>query len=86
MKALVGAEKAIEYDPNYANAPVLLAAYAQSGAIEEAEWEADQVLTLNSGFSWERMRQTFPFKDSPIASVFQRACARRGSPSRRPGA
>jgi adenylate cyclase len=133
VKALVEAEKAIEYDPNYANAHVLLAtllyyagrpeegleriknamqlnphhpynytfhlgqayyilgryheaieafrkglesnpaserlhvwlaaAYAQSGAIEEAEWEADQVLALNSDFSGKRMRQTFPFKD-----------------------
>ena len=134
VKALVEAEKAIEYDPNYANAHVLLAtllyyagrpeegleriqkamrlnphhpynytfhlgqalyilgryseaieafnkgiasnpaserlhlwlaaAYAQSGDIDEAEWEAHQVLTLNPEFSLHRMQQAFPFKDS----------------------
>ncbi len=133
IKALVEAEKAIEYDPNYANAYVLLAtllyyagrpeeslerikkamrlnphhpynytfhlgqayyilerydkaieafnngiasnpaserlhlwlaaAHAQSGDIDEAEWEADQVLTLNPDFSLRRMQQAFPFKD-----------------------
>lgn len=133
VKALVEAEKAIQYDPNYANAHVLLAtllyyagrpqegleriqkaiqlnphhpynysfhlgqayyilrrydeaieafkrgiesnptserlhvwlaaAYAQSGAIEEARWEATQVLTLNPGFSRVRIQKTFPFKN-----------------------
>ncbi|MCG6867944.1 MAG: winged helix-turn-helix domain-containing tetratricopeptide repeat protein [Gammaproteobacteria bacterium] len=132
VKALVEAEKAIEYDPNYANAHVLLAtllyyagrpeeglkriqeamqinphhpynysfhlgqafyilrrypeavdafeqgiasnpaserlhvwqaaALAQTGALDDAAWEADQVLALNPGFSWERMQETFPFK------------------------
>ncbi len=134
VKALVEAEKAIRYDPNYANAHVLLAtllyyagrpqegleriqksiqlnphhpynysfhlgqayyilrrydeaieafksgiesnptserlhvwlaaAYAQSGAIEDAKWEATQVLTLNPSFSQVRIQKTFPFKIS----------------------
>jgi adenylate cyclase len=134
VKALVEAEQAIKYDPNYANAHVLLAtllyyagrpeeglerikkamlinphhpfnytfhlgqayfileryaeaidafmkaidsnpaserihvwlaaAYAQSGAIDEAEWEADQVLTLNPDFSLQRMEKSLPFKDA----------------------
>ena len=133
VKALVEAEKAIQYDPNYANAHVLLAtllyysgrpqegleriqkaiqlnphhpynysfhlgqayyilrrygeaieafkrgiesnptserlhvwlaaAYAQSGAIEEARWEATQVLTHDPGFSRVRIQKTFPFKN-----------------------
>ena len=133
VKALVEAEKAIEYDPNYANAHLLLAtllyyagrpreglerirkaiqinphhpynytfhlgqayytlgrydeaidafsqgiasnpaserlhvwlaaAYAQSGNIDDAEWEVDQIHTLNPDFSLERMQQTFPFKE-----------------------
>lgn len=132
-EALVEAEKAIQYDPNYANAHVLLAtllyysgrpqegleriqkaiqlnphhpynysfhlgqayyilrrydeaieafkggiesnptserlhvwlaaAYAQSGDIEEARWEATQVLTLNPGFSRVRIQKAFPFKN-----------------------
>ena len=134
VKALVEAELAIKYDPNYANAHVLLAtllyyagrpeeglerikkamlinphhpfnytfhlgqayfileryaeaiaafvksidsnpaserihvwlaaAYAQAGAIDEAEWEADQVLTLNPDFSLQRMEKSLPFKDA----------------------
>ena len=134
VKALVEAEQAIKYDPNYANAHVLLAtllyyagrpeeglerikkamlinphhpfnytfhmgqayfileryaeaidafvksidsnpaserihvwlaaAYAQSGEIDEAEWEADQVLTLNPDFSLQRMEKSLPFKDA----------------------
>jgi len=133
VKALVEAEKAIQYDPNYATAHVLLAtllyyagrpqegleriqksiqlnphhpynysfhlgqayyilqrygeaieafksgiesnptserlhvwlaaAYAQSGDIEEAKWEATQVLTLNPGFSRVRIQKAFPFKN-----------------------
>lgn len=133
MKALVEAEKAIEFDPNYANAHLLLAtllyyagrpeeglkrveqamrinphhpfnytyhqgqalyilgrydeavdalekaiasnpdaervhvwlaaAYAQTGAIDDAEWEADQILTINPGFTVERIGKVFPFKD-----------------------
>jgi adenylate cyclase len=134
VKALVEAEKAIGYDPNYANAHVLLAtllyyagrpqeglhrikkamqlnphhpynyafhlgqayyilgryveaidafnqgiasnpaserlhvwlaaAYAQAGKTDEAEWEMDQVLTMNPEFSLRRMQKTFPFKDA----------------------
>jgi TolB-like protein/DNA-binding winged helix-turn-helix (wHTH) protein/Tfp pilus assembly protein PilF len=133
MKALVEAEKAIEYDPNYANAHLLLAtllyyagrpeeglerveqamlinphhpfnytyhqgqalyilgryeeavdaleqaiasnpgaervhvwlaaAYAQAGATDDAQWEADQILTMNPEFSVERIENVFPFKD-----------------------
>jgi TolB-like protein/DNA-binding winged helix-turn-helix (wHTH) protein/Tfp pilus assembly protein PilF len=41
----------------------LAAAYAQYGEIDEAEWEADQVLTLNPEFSIQRLQQAFPFRD-----------------------
>jgi len=133
MKALVEAEKAIEYDPNYANAHLLLAtllyyagrpeeglerveqamlinphhpfnytfhqgqalyilgrydeavtalekaiasnpgaervhvwlaaAYAQAGAIDDARWEADQILIMDPEFSMARIEKIFPFKD-----------------------
>ena len=39
----------------------LAAAYAQSGDIENAQWEAEQVMTLNPEFSAVRMAQSFPF-------------------------
>ena len=133
VKAMVEAEQAIRYDPNYANAHVLLvthlyyagrpeeglarirkamqinphhpfsytfhlgqayfilerypeaidallkaidcnpaserihvwlaAAYVRSGELEEARWEAEQVLNLNRGFSLQRIEESHPFKD-----------------------
>ena len=41
----------------------LAAALAQSGDLDEARWEADQVLSLNPDFSLQRMQDTFPFQD-----------------------
>jgi adenylate cyclase len=133
VKALVEAEKAIEYDPNYANAHILLAtllyfagrpeeglerilkameinphhpfnytfhlgqayfilhryreavdtlrkamesnpaserihvwlaaALARTGALDDARWEATQVLVLNPEFSLQRMGQSLPFSN-----------------------
>ncbi|MGD8852811.1 MAG: tetratricopeptide repeat protein [Gammaproteobacteria bacterium] len=133
IKALVEAEKAIEHDPSYANAHLLLAtllvhagrpeeglerirramllnphhpynytlhlgqalyilgrydeavaafeeglasnpaserlhvwaaaAYAQAGDMENAQWEADQITTMDPDFSLGRIEGTFPFKD-----------------------
>ncbi len=133
VKALVEAQKAIEYDPSYANAYVLLAtllyyagrpveglarirqamqinphhpynyhfhlgqayfvlhrypeaidafnlglssypasermrvwlaaALAQSGNIEEAKWEGEQIMSANPDFSIQRMTRSFPFNN-----------------------
>jgi len=133
VKALVEAQKAIEYDPSYANAYVLLAtllyyagrpeeglariqqamqinphhpynyhfhlgqayfvlhryreaidvlnrglssypasermrvwlaaALAQSGNIEEAKWEGEQIMSANPNFLIQRMMQSFPFNN-----------------------
>ncbi len=41
----------------------LAAAYAQVGRIEDAEWEAQEVLALFPDFSLARVRQTEPYKD-----------------------
>jgi len=133
IKALVEAEKAIKYDPSYANAHLLLAtlllaggrphealerireamlinphhpynyilhlgqalyilgrydeavtafeeglasnpasqrlhvwmaaAYAQAGDVDSAQWEAEQILTMDPNFSLKRIEGTLPFKD-----------------------
>jgi adenylate cyclase len=39
----------------------LAAAYAKSGRLDDARWEAEQVLTQNPSFSIERVAQAFPF-------------------------
>ncbi len=41
----------------------LAAALAQSGNIEEAKWEGEQIMAANPDFSIERMTQSFPFKN-----------------------
>lgn len=150
VQALVEAQKAIEYDPNYANAHVLLAtllyyagrpqegleriqkamqlnprhpynytfhlgqayfilrrygeaiaafqngidsnpaaerlhvwlaaAYAQADDAGEAEWEADQVLTLNPEFTVKRMKETFPFKNPADREHFLDGLRKAGLP------
>jgi len=56
----------------------LAAAYAQSGEIDEAEWEADQVLTLNPGFSLNRLLEAFPFQDPADREHFLGALRKAG--------
>ena len=41
----------------------LAASYAQSGDLDSAAWEADNILASNPDFSVARMQQAFPFKD-----------------------
>jgi len=63
-EAIEAFKKGIESNPTSERLHVwLAAAYAQSGAIQEARWEATQVLTLDPGFSRVRIQKTFPFKN-----------------------
>jgi TolB-like protein/DNA-binding winged helix-turn-helix (wHTH) protein len=41
----------------------LAAALAQSGDIEEATWEGEQIMAANPDFTIQRMMQAFPFKN-----------------------
>ena len=41
----------------------LSAAYGQAGQLEDAAWEADEVMTLNPDFSLKNMSEAFPFKN-----------------------
>lgn len=58
----------------------LAAAYAQSGRLDEAQWEAEQVLTLNPEFSRARMRETFPFGDPADLQHFLNGLRKAGLP------
>lgn len=40
----------------------LAATYAQAGMIDEAQWQANEVIELNPDFSLQRMVQAYPFK------------------------
>ncbi len=148
VKALVEAEKAIDLDPNYANAHVLLATllyyagrpedglarikqaidlnphhpynypfhlgqayfvlhrydeaiaafkqglatnpaserlhiwlaatYAQSGNVEDAEWEIQEVLTANPEFRLDRLERAFPFSDPADLEHFMEGLRKAG--------
>ena len=41
----------------------LAAALAQSGDIEAAKWEGEQIMMADADFSLERVSQAFPFKN-----------------------
>ena len=41
----------------------LVASYVQAGRMEDAEWEADQILMEDAAFALGRLAQIFPFKD-----------------------
>lgn len=56
----------------------LAAAYAQSGNQEEAEWEVEEVLTLNPDFSLERIAWATPFKDSKDLEHFLEGLRKAG--------
>jgi len=63
-EAVVALEKAIASNPGAERVHVwLAAAYAQAGAIDDARWEADQILIMDPDFSLERIEKIFPFKD-----------------------
>ena len=48
----------------------LAAACARSGKLEEAGWEADQVLILNPEFSLQRIRASHPFAAPEVLKRF----------------
>jgi TolA-binding protein len=41
----------------------LAAALAQSGNIEDAQWEGEQIMADNPDFSIQRMSESFPFNN-----------------------
>ena len=59
----------------------LAAAYAQSGQIDDAEWEADQVLMLNPDFSMEQIKKVFPFKNPDDLEHFLSGLRKAGLPT-----
>lgn len=64
QEAIEALEQGLETNPSSERMRVwLAAAYARAGREEDANWEAEQVLALNSDFSLQRIQQAFPFKD-----------------------
>lgn len=62
--AIADLEPAIPMNPTYQMLHLwLAAAYAGSGRIEEAQWEAAELMALNPGFSLEHVRSVYPIRD-----------------------
>lgn len=56
----------------------LAAAYAQSGRIEDAEWEIDEVLLANPEFSVDKLKRAFPFSDPADLENFMEGLRKAG--------
>ncbi len=62
--AIEDLEHAVPMNPSYQMLRLwLAAAYAGSGRIDEAQWEAAELLALNPGFRLEHVRRVYPIRD-----------------------
>jgi len=63
-EAVEAFNKVLKSNPAAERAHVwLAAAYAQTGQLEDAQWEVDQVLGANPGFSPARLEESLPFRN-----------------------
>lgn len=63
-RAIADLEPATPMNPTYQMLRLwLAAAYAGSGRIEEAQWEATELLALNPSFTLEHVETVFPIRD-----------------------
>lgn len=63
-RAITDLEPAIPMNPTYQMLRLwLTAAYAGSGRIEEAQWEAAELMALNPSFTLEHVKTVFPIRD-----------------------
>jgi len=64
QQALQAFQSGLDSNPQAERLHVWMAAtYAQIGDIENASWQAEQVMSSNPDFSVARMEKSFPFKD-----------------------
>jgi len=63
-EAIQALEKGLESRPRSERIHIwLAAAYAQAGKIDDAKWEAEQILQMDPEFSYARIQEVFPFKE-----------------------
>jgi adenylate cyclase len=58
----------------------LAAAYAQSGRLKDAKWEADEVLVANPDFSLKKLKRAFPFANRADLANFVEGARKAGLP------
>ncbi len=74
-------KKAIELNPQFARGHQRLAAvYGQMGLIEDAEWEAAELLTLEPDFTLARARETATFQNPADLARYIEGLRKAGLP------
>ena len=64
-------EQAVQMNPSYQMLRLwLAAAYAGSGRIEEAQWEAAELMALKPGFTLEYVQRVYPIRDPDYRQRF----------------
>ena len=70
-QALAAFQSGLDSNPQSERLHVWMAAtYAQLGDIDNASWQADQIMSSNPDFSVTRMEKAFPFKDPAELKIF----------------
>ena len=78
-EAIAAFAKGVEQNPTSQRLRVWLAAsYAQAGMIEDAEWEADQILLDDPDFRFGGLTHVFPFKNPADREHFNTALRKVG--------
>jgi tetratricopeptide (TPR) repeat protein len=79
--AIAEFERVVERNPEFPRGHLgLAAAYAQVGRVEDAEWEAEESLTLLPDFTLARVRQREPYKDPAHLDRYIKALRKAGLP------
>ena len=80
-KAATAFEEIIKRNPEtIADHLMLAATYAQLGRIEDAQWEAAEIMTLQPGFTLTEARARTPYKNPRDLNLYIDALARAGLP------
>ncbi len=80
-EAIEAFESVVAVNPEFPVAHLTLAvAYAQSGRIEDAEWEAEEILTLLPGFTIERDRRRHPYLNPADMERYLQGLRKAGLP------
>jgi TolB-like protein/DNA-binding winged helix-turn-helix (wHTH) protein/Tfp pilus assembly protein PilF len=76
-------QRVLDNNPGYTRARMWnAAALSSAGLADQAQWEADELLIANPGFSLARLEFAFPFKDPRALEELLEALRKAGLPDR----
>ena len=80
-RAIEAFEQSVERNPSSQRARMwLVTSYAKAGRIEDAEWEADELLTIAPDFSVTRIGEAIPYRDPTHLARFLDGLKEAGLP------